>query len=71
MPFQFGSGWEKVGLFPSPLSLTPELNTPTCSFFHPFLPLFVTMKMCFDAIVGKLIPSAVIPGYEVGLGFIY
>ena len=73
MSFQFGSVREKVDLFSSPFnfSLTLELNILTFSFFHPFPPLFVAMKMGFDAIVGELIARAVDSGYEVGLGFIY
>jgi len=65
--FQFGSVWEKVDLFPSPFDfgLTLELNILTSSFFHPFPPLLVAMKMGFDGIVGKLIARAVDSGYGV------
>ena len=72
MPFRFGSDLEKVDLFSSPFSLTLELNILTFSLFHSFPPpLFVTMKMGFDAIVGELITSTVDSGYEVDLMFIY
>ena len=71
MFFQFGSSWEKVCLFPSPFSLKLELNILTFSFFHPLSPLFVTMKMGFNAIVGELITRAVDSGCGVDLGLIY
>ena len=67
MSFQFDSVWEKVDLFSSPFnfSLNLELNILTFSFFHPFPPLLVAMKMGFDGIVGKLIARAVDSGYGV------
>ena len=71
MSFQFGPAWEKVGLFPSPSGLTHELNILTFSFFHPFLPLFVTMNMDFNARVDELITRIVDSGCEVDLRFIY
>ena len=58
-------------MFSSPLSLTLELNILAFSFFHPFPPLFVTMKIGFDAIAGELITRTVDSGYEVDLRFIY
>ena len=65
MSFRFGSGLEKVDLFSSPFSLTLELNILTCSFFHPFPPLFVTMEIGFNTIVGEMITRTVDPGCEV------
>ena len=65
MSFQFGLVWEKVGLFSLPFSLTLELNVLNFSFFHPFLPLFVTMNMDFNATVDELITRTVDSGCEV------